>query len=125
MRKPSVVRVESNAESGPLQEGDTFHLTCRVLTDSASHGATMLVWRGDTLVAPDDPRVTLRAQRTRNLWQLSIANVTRADAGRWVRAGNGGGTKVPQSTLAHTARDLGWSAMSTNTNLNRLEEPLA
>ena len=82
VRKPSVIRVESNAESGPLSEGDTFRLTCRVLTDSASHAATLLVWRGDTLVAPDDPRVTLRTQRTRNVWQLSVANVTREDAGR-------------------------------------------
>ncbi|XP_043230619.1 roundabout homolog 1-like [Amphibalanus amphitrite] len=84
VRKPSVIRIESNAESGPLSEGDTFRLTCRVLTDSASHAATMLVWRDDTLVAPDDPRVTLRTQRTRNVWQLSIANVTRADAGSYI-----------------------------------------
>ena len=46
----------------------------------------MLVWRGETLVAPDDPRVTLRTQRTRNVWQLSVANVTRKDAGRWAPA---------------------------------------
>jgi len=83
VRKPSVVRVESNGADQPLSEGDTFWLTCRVLTDSAAHAAQLLVWRGDALLRPDDPRASLTAQRSKNVWRLSVANVTRDDTARY------------------------------------------
>ncbi|XP_037070293.1 contactin-2-like [Pollicipes pollicipes] len=84
VRRPSVVRIESNAAGGALAEGATFRLSCRVLTDNAAHAATLLVWHDDALLDPDHPRLTLNAQRPRNAWHLSVANVTRADAGRYI-----------------------------------------
>lgn len=82
VRKPSMVRLESSADSGPLSEGDTFTLSCRVLTDSAAHAVNLLIWRDARLLSKEDPRVTLTTQRQRNRWRLSVANITRRDAGR-------------------------------------------